>query len=80
MPITTALRASEAARDPSMYQWHTWRIGSKVGRTIHAQLGELPSDDDPLIGVMDTPQLAEEIVNSHNAALARVQTKDEADG
>jgi hypothetical protein len=43
-----------------------WRVGRKVGRTIYAQTGPEPSDDDVLIGVMDTPELAEDAVNCHN--------------
>jgi hypothetical protein len=44
-----------------------WRTGRKVGRTIYAQLGDVPSDDDPLIGVMDTPELAAIAVACRNA-------------
>jgi hypothetical protein len=43
-----------------------WRVGRKVGRTIYMQLGEQPSDDDPLIGVMDTPELAAVVVRAVN--------------
>lgn len=43
-----------------------WRTGRKVGRTIYAQLGPEPSDDDVLIGMMDTPELAAEAVGCHN--------------
>lgn len=46
-----------------------WRVGPKVGRTIYAQFGDEPSDDDPLIGVMDTRALATEVVDSHNQLL-----------
>jgi hypothetical protein len=46
-----------------------WRVGRKVGRTIYAQIGPEPSDDDVLIGVMDTRALAEEAVAAHNATL-----------
>ena len=46
-----------------------WRTGRKVGRTIYARRGAAPSDDDPLIGVMDTPELAAEAVRAHNSAL-----------
>jgi len=35
-----------------------WRTGRKVLRTVYARLGDTPSDGDPLIGVMDTPELA----------------------
>lgn len=43
-----------------------WRTGRKVGRTIYAQLNDIPSDTDPLIGVMDTRVLASEAVREHN--------------
>jgi hypothetical protein len=53
-----------------------WRVGTKVGRTIYAVLhdAEYPYDDcddesklkDVLIGVMDTPELAAEVVYAHN--------------
>lgn len=46
-----------------------WRVGRKVGRTIYAQLGNEPSDNDPLIGVLDTAELADEAVRSHNLAI-----------
>lgn len=49
-----------------------WRTGRHVGRTIYAQAGPEPSrDDDVLIGVMDTPELAEDAVAAHNALLPR---------
>lgn len=70
-PITRAVMNHEY--DPSMAHWLVWRTGRKVGRTIYAQLGELPSDDDRLIGVMDTPVMASEVVNAHNEALKTVQ-------
>ncbi len=41
-----------------------WRTGRKVGRTIYVQQGDAPSDSDPLIGVMDTPELAAEAVEA----------------
>lgn len=47
-----------------------WRTGRKVGRTIYEQRGDDPADDDELIGVMDTIQLAEEAVAAVNAARA----------
>jgi hypothetical protein len=47
-----------------------WRTGRKVHRTIYAMTGPEPSDDDPLIGVMDTPELAAEAVEAHNYRLA----------
>lgn len=44
-----------------------WRTGRKVGRTIYSMIGRLPHDDDVLIGVMDTAELAQEAVDSYNA-------------
>lgn len=38
------------------------RVGRKVGRTLYRQLGAEPSDDDPLVGVMDTRELADAVV------------------
>jgi hypothetical protein len=46
-----------------------WRVGRTVGRTIYAQPGDQPHNHDPLIGLMDTPQLAENAVHAHNALL-----------
>lgn len=49
-----------------------WRTGRKVGRTIYALLSDdpqQPSDDDPLIGTMDTPALAAEAARAHNLDL-----------
>lgn len=46
---------------------YRWRVGRKVGRTIYLQLGDEPSDTDPLIGVMDAIDLAEEVVRCVNA-------------
>jgi hypothetical protein len=43
-----------------------WRVGRKVGRTIYLQVGDEPSDDDQLIGVMDTPELALIVVAAVN--------------
>jgi hypothetical protein len=46
-----------------------WRTGRKVGRTIYAHVGDEPSDHDLLIGLMDTPELADHAVKAHNAVL-----------
>lgn len=46
-----------------------WRTGRKVGRTIYAQIGDAPADHDPLIGVMDTRELADHAVRAHNVIL-----------
>jgi hypothetical protein len=47
-----------------------WRTGRKLGRTVYARTGGYDQDEDPVIGMLDTPELAEEAVEAHNAALA----------
>ena len=34
------------------------RVGRRVGRTLYEQQGAEPSDSDPIIGLVDTPQWA----------------------
>lgn len=46
-----------------------WRTGRSVGRTIYAQLGALPGDEDILIGMLDSRDLASEAVYGHNLHL-----------
>jgi hypothetical protein len=48
-----------------------WRIGRKLGRTIYAQLWDEPSDDDPLLGIMDREDLAALVVYVHNSSINR---------
>jgi hypothetical protein len=48
-----------------------WRTGRKVGRTIYAQARDEPSDEDLLIGVMDSPRLAARLVQDHNRSISR---------
>ncbi len=43
-----------------------WRTGRKVKRTIYVQTGPKPSDEDMLVGVMDTPELARIVVDAVN--------------
>jgi hypothetical protein len=52
-----------------------WRTG---GRTLFAQHGLLASDADELIGLMDTPELAAEVVAAHNDALIRARARARA--
>lgn len=42
-----------------------------MGRAVYAQAGRHPSDDDDLIGMFDTPELAAEAVRAHNQQPAR---------
>lgn len=44
----------------------TLRQGRKVGRTLYELAGAEPSDDDVLVGVVDTPELAALIVAAVN--------------
>lgn len=43
-----------------------WRTGRKLGRTIYAMLDEEASDNDVLIGMFDSPVVAEATVKLHN--------------
>ena len=53
-----------------------WRTGRKVGRTVYAVVGLVPTDHDLLIGVMDTKALAEAAVAGHNSQIVRKPTKE----
>jgi hypothetical protein len=56
------------------------RVGRKVGRTLYIQIGEEPSDDDELCGIMDTPELAAIVVAAVNGELRqRVKVIEEDD-
>lgn len=71
LPITQALEQSD---DPmSAPNWLLWRTGRSVGRTIYAQLGPESSKRDVLIGLMDTREIADEVVKSHNVNVERGQ-------
>ena len=67
-PYAQAAMRARAAHDAAHLPW---RVGRKIGRTIYAQVGGEPSDSDPLIGVMDTIELALEAAQGHNALLRR---------
>lgn len=58
---------SNASLDPAKLPW---RVGRKVGRTVYAQIGAEASDDDILIGLFDTEELAAKAVQAHNQALS----------
>lgn len=45
----------------------TTRQGRKVPRMLYLQAGDEPADDDPIIGLVDTPELAALIVAAVNA-------------
>lgn len=55
-----------------------WRTDLRTGRNIYALISNdtaMPAETDPLIGVMETTSLAEDVVNSHNGLLTRYGRK-----
>lgn len=51
-----------------------WRTDFKLGRNIYALLSNdvnRPSGQDPMIGVMETSELAEIVVDTHNKAILK---------
>ena len=55
-----------------------WRTDLRLGRNVYALISndpEAPSETDPLIGVMETTALAEDVVNAHNGLLTRYGRK-----
>jgi hypothetical protein len=56
---------------------YPWRVGRKLGRTIYAQVGYEPSDDDELLGLMETNEIAEMVVALVNQqSWAHIDTGD----
>lgn len=45
---------------------YPWRVGRKLGRTIYAQAGSEPSDDDEFLGLMDSEEIAATVVDAVN--------------
>ena len=57
--------------DPEM---RLWRTDTKRGRGIYALISNdvtQPSEYDPLVGVMESMELAENVVEMHNNALKK---------
>ena len=51
-----------------------WRTDYRLGRNMYALLSnniERPSPQDPLVGVMETSELAEMVVDTHNKAITK---------
>jgi hypothetical protein len=51
-----------------------WRTDIRRGRNVYACISNdptQPSEDDPLVGTMETSEIAEDVVNTHNGALAQ---------
>ena len=59
------LRAPQRPGDRAM----TYRTGRTLGRTIYRQVGDEPSKDDVFIGVMDTRELGQLVVDALNATM-----------
>lgn len=57
-----------------------FRTGRKVGRTLYLQSGPEPSDEDDLVGMLDTPELAALAADAINAVLASRRAGGEVDG
>lgn len=58
-------------KDPEM---RLWRTDLKRGRGIYALISndvEKTSEFDPLVGVMESSELAEMVVDTHNRALTK---------
>lgn len=52
-----------------------WRVGRSLGRTVYAQIGAEPADDDVLIGLFDSRELAAEAVRAHNSMLEELRQR-----
>lgn len=51
-----------------------WRTDIRMGRNIYALLSndiKKPSGQDPMVGVMETSELAEMVVDTHNKVLLK---------
>jgi ATP-dependent Clp protease ATP-binding subunit ClpC len=64
--VTELLRGYAEQRQPVPLEDCRWRPGRRNGRTLYAQRGTEASDDDPMIGTMDTPELARAACRAHN--------------
>jgi len=51
-----------------------WRTDFRLGRSVYALLSNdvsKPSTQDPLVGVMESSDLAQNVVDTHNNALTK---------
>lgn len=55
--------------DPNQYLDHPWRVGRHLGRTVYAQVHVDPTRKDVVLGMLDTPELAQAAVDAHNRLL-----------
>jgi len=52
-----------------------WRVGAEAKRNIFWQRGDRPLSDDPLVGVLDSAELAQHVVQLHNETIRRRDAK-----
>jgi hypothetical protein len=52
-----------------------WRTGRSLGRTVYAQHGTGAAKGDELLGLMETTDLADHVVELHNKALTAPRTE-----
>ena len=72
-PKTTAPIAVSYDDDPEatavLFDVKAFRTGRKLGRTVYAMASVVPSDEDVLVGVMETPYMASVVVDLLNLRL-----------
>jgi hypothetical protein len=56
----------DVQRDVEQLHPRIWRIGAKLGRTVYIQTGVEPSVYDRLVGLMDSRDLAQLVVDAVN--------------
>jgi hypothetical protein len=61
---------SEYHRKMAVLAGLPWRWGRHEPVHLYAQLGAEPSDDDPVLGTLFTPELAEAACAAHNSQLS----------
>lgn len=47
-----------------------WRVGTHIRRAVHAVVPGTDQERHPLLGLLDTDELAAEVVTSHNQSLS----------
>jgi hypothetical protein len=57
------------AQYKNQFMMMPWRVGGTLGRTVFAVVAGVAHDDEPLLGLMETPELADLVVTLHNAAV-----------
>lgn len=63
---------------PEQLLLRPWRTGRKVGRTLYGVVGDDSSDDDVLLGMLDSRLHASAVAYAHNAALVQARSAPSA--